>query len=611
MNEYEDSNVNDVNQIETVAEQEPATETITEAQVASDAPVDIVQEVPSIPEVPVSPPQDAQFAPFVPISPVHEAEASEVQESPVQEVYVSPIAAPGEIPVQDQMYVPPAPVFVQVQPSNPDTQPYTQQVYTPPQPQYGYPGVNVNPGPGYAGQGYNQAPYNGPVYPQPGMQPGYTGAAFTPPPPLPPKAPPYKSKKKREKKQRKPMNLSTAALVSIIIICCVVSGIGGGLVGANINGGNETITYSDGESNVINIEASSDITVTEAVAKKVLASVVGITSTGTIMTQDFFYGEHESVVTGVGTGMVLDTKGYILTNSHVVMDGTVESINVLLSTGEEVDGKVIWSDASLDLAVVKIEAEGLSPVELGNSDEVAIGSYVAAIGNPLGLSFNGSITQGVVSGLDRTITVSDESGSNISVMEDLIQVDAAINSGNSGGPLLNSKGQVIGVNTAKAQAEGMGFAIPINTAAPIIEKVIRDGAFERVYMGVTAIDVSVSRENYPHVILSADRGAVIMDVNPGSPAEKAGLKATDVIISVDNIEITGSSQLVKMLLGYEAGDVIEIIYIRDGKELSVRLTLVSATEMNKIQAEENPYKNPPQEDRRNSSNGENYNNPFG
>jgi S1-C subfamily serine protease len=196
-------------------------------------------------------------------------------------------------------------------------------------------------------------------------------------------------------------------------------------------------------------------------------------------------------------------------------------------------------------------------------------------------------------------------------MEDLIQVDAAINGGNSGGPLLNSKGQVIGVNTAKAQAEGMGFAIPINTAIPIVEKVIRDGSIERVYMGVSAADVSVIKENYPNVELLADTGAVITDVNAGSPAEKAGLKVKDVIISVDGKEINGSSQLVKILLGYESGDTIRVVYLRDGEEQTTNLTLVSASELNQIQEEENPFKTPPREEGSGQSGRGNSSNPFG
>ncbi|MDR0874716.1 MAG: trypsin-like peptidase domain-containing protein [Clostridiales Family XIII bacterium] len=471
----------------------------------------------------------------------------------------------------------------QAQPANPDTAPYTQQPYVR-QPYVQHP---------YVQQGTYGQPYGQPgVYAGPG--PGvYTQPNFAQtPPPIGPAAKP-----KKEKKPRKPLNISAAALVLVIVVCCAASGIGGGLIGASVNGEN-TIPVIGGRDNVT-INASDDVTVTEAVAKKVLSSVVGITATGNIVSADFFFGQHEEEVTGVGTGMVLDTQGYILTNSHVVMDGTVNSIKVLLSTGDEVEGRVIWSDASLDLAIVKIEAEGLSPVELGNSDEVPIGSYVAAIGNPLGLAFNGSITQGVVSGLDRTITVSDELGSNVIKMEGLIQVDAAINGGNSGGPLLNSKGQVIGVNTAKAQAEGMGFAIPINTAIPIVEKVIRDGSFERVYMGISAADVAVVKENYPNVELLAETGAVVTDVNPGSPAEKAGLKVKDVIISLDGKEISGSSQMIKLLLGYESGDTIRLVYLRDGEESETTLTLVSFTELNKIQEELNPFKNPQSEENQN------------
>ncbi|MDR3305110.1 MAG: S1C family serine protease [Clostridiales Family XIII bacterium] len=387
-------------------------------------------------------------------------------------------------------------------------------------------------------------------------------------------------------------------LIIIIVVACAASGVGGGVLGARLSDGT-TIVGSGGSDVVIN--PSSDINTTEAVAKKVLASVVGITSTGTVQSNDFFWGPQSQEISGVGTGMIIDKEGYILTNSHVVMDGAVESIKVLLNTGDEVEGKVIWNDASLDLAIVKINAKELSPVELGDSDDVQIGSYVAAIGNPLGLEFNGSITQGVVSGLDRTITVSDTTGSKTVRMEGLIQVDAAINSGNSGGPLLNSKGQVIGVNTAKASAEGMGFAIPINIAIPIIEKVIENGNFERVYMGVSAADVSVIKENYPSVELKADKGACITQVNPGSPAEQAGLEVKDVITAADGKAINGSSDLIKQLLGYESGDKVEIAYSRDGKDYTTTVTLVSQDEIQQIQQERDPFSSAPQEEAPQSS----------
>jgi S1-C subfamily serine protease len=313
----------------------------------------------------------------------------------------------------------------------------------------------------------------------------------------------------------------------------------------------------------------------------VLDSVVGITSTMTVEGGSYFgfdFGSQESG--GVGTGIIVDASGYILTNSHVILDGDAEKIEVLLSDGSTVQGNLLWNDSSIDLAIVKVDAAGktLKPAELGDSDKVRIGSYVAAIGNPLGLDFNGSITQGVVSGLGRSITASD--GSKSTVMEGLIQVDAAINSGNSGGPLLDKQGQVIGVNTAKAQAEGMGFAIPINTAKPIVDKVIKTGGFERVYMGVSAADANVIAEQYPNLGISKDeKGAFITAVSGDSPADNAGLKMKDIITAVDGKEIGTSSDLIKTLLNYSAGDEVKVTYKRDGKEASADVKLASQTEV--------------------------------
>ena len=402
-------------------------------------------------------------------------------------------------------------------------------------------------------------------------------------------------KRKKEKKRKEgPGGLgigrkNTAILVIIIIIACLGSAVGGGLIVSGLNDGGTLVV---GGNTILSIEPNDSITTTEAVAKKVLSSVVGITSTGRILTDGGYFGQSENEVTGVGTGMIIDERGYILTNSHVVLDGSVDKLVVSLSSGEEVSGEVIWHDAGLDLAVVKVNAVGLHPIEIGDSDEVLIGSYAAAVGNPLGLEFSGSITQGVISGLDRTITVAGSFGGSPSTMQGLIQVDAAINSGNSGGPLLNSRGQVIGINTAKAQAEGMGFAIPINTAIPIVEKVLRDGSFERVFMGVSAADVQVIRDNYPNVELVAESGACITDVNPGSPAEKGGLKVKDVIIAIDGKEVSGSDSLIKMLLNYMSGDVITVKFDRAGEIMETQVTLLSQSELEKAQQEENPFITP-------------------
>jgi len=475
--------------------------------------------------------------------------------------------------------------------------------------------------PSYAEQPYTQQPYSRPAYaqqPYAGQQYSLPEYKQTPdaqpfihiPPEQQATGPsPYEQfvqaqygqqeaepKRKKEKKRREgPGGLgigrrNTAVLIMIIIVACVGSGVGGGLIVSGMNDSGDTITVGGGSQ--ITIEPNDSITTTEAVAKKVLSSVVGITATGKMVTDYGFFGQSEEEVTGVGTGMIIDSRGYILTNSHVVLDGSAVQLDVLLSSGEEVEGKVLWSDTGLDLAIVKVEANGLEPIELGDSDEVLIGSYAAAVGNPLGLEFSGSITQGVVSGLDRTITVAGSFGGIPTMMQGLIQVDAAINNGNSGGPLLNSRGQVIGINTAKAQAEGMGFAIPINTAIPIVEKVLRDGSFERVFMGVSAADVEVIREKYPNVELKADQGACITDVTPGSPAEKGGLKVKDVITAIDGKAVTGSASLIKMLLNYASGDAITVTFDRNGEVLEAEVTLLSQSELEKAQQEENPFRAP-------------------
>jgi S1-C subfamily serine protease len=367
---------------------------------------------------------------------------------------------------------------------------------------------------------------------------------------------------------------STAIMIAIImVIVCASAAVGGGFLAVQLTPVSGGVA---GEKLNLNVDPNGEVTTTEAVAKKVGDSVVGITSTYTIQSNNPFFGGSQSYESGgVGTGMIVDKNGYILTNSHVVLDGAAEKINVLLSDGKTVEAKVLWYDASIDLAILKIDAKGLSlsPVELGDSDKVPIGSYAAAIGNPLGLEFNNSVTSGVISGLNRAITASSETKT--TRMEGLIQVDAAINSGNSGGPLLNSKGEVIGVNTAKASAEGMGFAIPINTAKPIIEKVLKTGNFERVYMGVSAANAADIAEQYPKLNLKTKNGAFITEVSIGSPADEAGLLMKDVITAVDKTKISTSADLIKALLNYSAGDVVNLTYVRDGKEHTIKIKLAS------------------------------------
>ena len=355
----------------------------------------------------------------------------------------------------------------------------------------------------------------------------------------------------------------------LIIILALLLGLGGGVGGGYLAVNNMS---SSGPSRDITINPVSGTDVTEAVAAKMLPSVVGITAVTTQVSQNMFFGLQEEEVGGVGTGIIVDKSGYILTNSHVIMDDDKSDLTVLLSSGEDVKGTVEWFDPTLDLAIVKVSAKGLTAADLGNSDDINIGQYVAAIGNPLGLEFRGSVTSGVVSGLDRSITAASDNKE--VTMEDLIQVDAAINSGNSGGPLLNSKGQVIGINTAKAESgEGMGFAIPINTAKPIVKEIIKTGEFHRVYMGVSVRNASEIKSEYPDVDLGTDTGAYIVQITKGSPAEKAGLQEKDVIVDVEGKKIENRSDLISLLLNYRAGDKLKVKYYRSGKAATTEVTL--------------------------------------
>ncbi|WP_025642180.1 serine protease HtrA [Schnuerera ultunensis] len=327
------------------------------------------------------------------------------------------------------------------------------------------------------------------------------------------------------------------------------------------------IYYKERPTNVgqqINITPSDNISYVEAVAKKAISSVVGIT---TVQIQREFIWERE--VEGLGSGVIVNSNGYILTNSHVVGDGRAKKINVLFENGDTLPGDVLWYDASLDLAVVKVEASGLPAAELGDSDYLQVGQLAVAIGNPLGLDFQRTVTSGIISGLNRSIRIDQ-----YNVIENLIQTDASINPGNSGGPLLNSKGEVIGINTVKIKstaAEGLGFAIPINVVKPIIDQIVKQGDFKIVYLGITGIEIE-RYERQMGVELSVDKGVIVLEVAPNTPADKTGLRPGDIIAKMDNQEIESMSQLGKILYKYKKGDKANLTVIRNGKEISVEVT---------------------------------------
>ncbi|WZL73488.1 trypsin-like peptidase domain-containing protein [Clostridiaceae bacterium 35-E11] len=318
---------------------------------------------------------------------------------------------------------------------------------------------------------------------------------------------------------------------------------------------------------VINVESQNTEFLVSAVAKKAMPSVVGITTES--VQKDFFFGTRRS--NGLGTGVVVDQRGYILTNAHVVNNGNVKALNVLFDDGSKKDAKILWSDPSLDLAVIKVDGVSVAPADLGDSDNLEVGEVAVAIGNPLGMQFERTVTSGIISGLNRNIAVSPNES-----IEGLIQTDASINPGNSGGPLLNAKGEVIGINTAKIQSgEGLGFAVPINIAKPIVDQFIEKGEFQKVYMGIKGIDVSLF-EKTMGTDLSVDKGVYVVEVTNQSPAAKAGLHSADIIIGIEEKEIVTMSQLVRQLYQYRPGDTINLKIMRDGieKQLKVKLEIM-------------------------------------
>ncbi|UOW68164.1 serine protease HtrA [Paraclostridium bifermentans] len=348
--------------------------------------------------------------------------------------------------------------------------------------------------------------------------------------------------------------------ITLIIIVSIISAMVGSFITAFILGDKLSSKSNGNKQDIVVNEGTKSENIYHAVTDKAMPSVVGITTT-TIDTNNIFAIPQQSQ--GVGTGFIVDSKGYILTNSHVVSDGKASDVNVLFNDGSTSKGKVLWNDPTIDLAIVKVDKTGLPVADLGNSDSVRTGDLAVAIGNPLGLEFQKSVTQGIISGLDRSIQTEQSN------MTGLIQTDASINPGNSGGPLLNDKGEVIGINTAKASgAEGLGFAIPINTAKPIVEQIIKDGKFEKVTLGIKGIDVKTF-ETTTGTDLAADEGVYIAEVVANTPAQKSGIQAGDVITKVGDTKITSMSDLNKALYKFSVGDKAKVEVNRGGKNITI------------------------------------------
>jgi S1-C subfamily serine protease len=391
----------------------------------------------------------------------------------------------------------------------------------------------------------------------------------------PPVKPPVIHKQPREK--RSPNGRLRFAL--LIVAIGLLTGFCGGMLGGYVSSFNKSQTTTVSKEVI-----SSESQLISSIAKNVGASVVSIDVTTTTTQTDIFGQSYSSQGEAAGTGIIVSDSGYIVTNRHVVDSGTTK-VSITLSDGTTLDdvsvvGRTSDSD-SLDIAILKVndtKGKTLKAATLGDSSKLSVGDKVVAIGNALG-RFQNSVTAGIVSGYGRSIEAGDETGSDTEVLQNLIQTDAAINSGNSGGPLVNMSGEVIGINTAVASgsAQSIGFAIPINDVTGLINSVIKTGKFQRPYLGVRYVTLNdTSAYNYN---LSVKRGAYLAPgqsggaVVSGSPADKAGLKEKDIITKVDGTAIDENNSLSSLIGRKAVGDSATLTVIRDGKEISVSVTL--------------------------------------
>lgn len=350
-------------------------------------------------------------------------------------------------------------------------------------------------------------------------------------------------------------------LISIILVAVFASAAGSYATLKYLEYNNQLNQQPKEHIKIVNDGTTKSQNVYQAVAEKASPSVVGILSES-VSQDSLFSVKHK--VQGSGTGFVVDKRGYILTNSHVVSDGNAKSVRVILHDNKLVRGNVVWYDSTLDLAVVKVNASGLVPAELGNSDDVRVGDIAIAIGNPLGTELLSSVTQGIISGLNRDVSTENSN------MSDLMQTDASINPGNSGGPLLNQEGQVIGINTAKANADNLGFSIPINTAKIVAQRVIEDNNYKKPVLGVAGIDVK-TYVTYTGNQLDVDNGVVIRRVENGAVADKAGIEVGDIIIKIGETDIKNMGSISKKMYTYTKGSKDKITIIRDGKKKELNI----------------------------------------
>ena len=432
----------------------------------------------------------------------------------------------------------------------------------------GYPNVGSS--------GMNTAnQYNDPQPEASAAEPETAGGAGGTTPPVQPVQPQTGAKPPRKKKKGTGRRIARNA---VALVLAAAMGFVGGFVGAKFGGSGKVVIQQVAPSSTASSSDSADSSITaasstgtglttEQVADMVSPSVVVITTEQVVYSQWSWYGQNQ-VESGAGSGVIISSDGYILTCDHVVSGAS----NITVTIGDkDYTATVVGEDSTSDIAVIKIDADGLTPAIVGDSDKLAVGDNVLAVGNPLG-ELGGTVTSGIVSALNRSVSI--QSSSSVNTMS-LIQMDASVSPGNSGGGLFNMNGELIGIVNAKSSssdAEGLGFAIPINDAIKVAQDLLENGYVTgRPYMGITYLAVT-DAQTAAQLGVNA-YGIYVVDVVSGGPADKAGLKAGDRIVSIDNTEVAQKTDLGTLMQEHSAGDTLSITVARDGQMQTVSLTL--------------------------------------
>lgn len=391
------------------------------------------------------------------------------------------------------------------------------------------------------------------------IPPVATGGMPVPPPP------PIAVDSSKRKRRHGKVSVFVAGLLGVVLGL----GVGGGIVyqvtsrAASGSATSSSATSSGSSGSAITIQASdTDTSTSEAVAAKVSPSVVSVYVYTKESSSYFSSSTSESdTLSALGSGVIISSDGYVVTNAHVVEDA--DKVTVLIDN-VEYDATVVGSDTSTDIAVLKVDLTNLTPITIGDSNNLKVGEWCMTIGSPYGL--DESAAAGIVSALYRSTAMTSTSG--VSIYANLVQTDAAINSGSSGGALVDQTGALIGISTLTTESgSGIGFAIPVNTVMDIANQLIDNGVAYHSYLGVTLSDSSSSS--------SSSTGATVASVSSGFAADNAGIKAGDVITKVDGTDISSAAGLVIAIRGYDIGDTVTLTYVRDGQTYTTTCTLSS------------------------------------